>query len=95
MNIEIYSTYEEANEQLRLPSGTGHFNDLEPIPKLSKDTHAEQYSCVVYIRKWTYDGNEGSPDLSFLGLECVNHFCDGYKTDIFIYARMDGVDSQN
>lgn len=87
MNLTIYATYEEANEALDLPRGKGLYDDLVPIPALSKDTHAEQYTCVVHVRKWTYDGNEGHPDLSFLGLECVGHLCNGYKTDVFIYAR--------
>lgn len=94
MNIDIYPTYDEANNTLNLPRGRGAYNDLVPIPALYKDKHAEQYTCVVHIRKWTYDGNTEPPDLSFLGLECKHHFCDGYKTDIFVYARVDGNDSQ-
>lgn len=90
MNLEIFATYEEANRELGLPRGEGVCGDLMPIPALDKDRNQEQYSCVVYVRKWTYDGNEGTPDLLFLGLECVEHICDGYKTDIFIYARCDG-----
>lgn len=95
MDLTIFATYEEANKALELPKDVGTYGDLIPIPALDKDTHQEQYSCVVYVRKWTYDGNAGSPDLSFLGLECVTHLCNGYKTDIFIYARCDGNDSQN
>lgn len=83
MQIDIYATYEEANAALELPHDIGSFGDLIPIPALDKDVHAEQYSCVIYIRKWTYEGNEGFPDLSFLGLECIDHLHDGYKTDIF------------
>jgi hypothetical protein len=95
MNLDIYETYAEANEALRLPRGVGVYGDVRPIPALSKREHAEQYSCVVHVHKWTWDGNRGSPDLSFIGLECVAHFCDDYKTDIFIYARCDGNDSQS
>lgn len=95
MNLEIFATYAEANESLGLPKGTGQLGDLRPIPALDPDVHPEQYSCVVYVRKWTYDGNEGTPDLSFLGLECAEHLTDGYKTDIFIYRRTDGCDSSN
>lgn len=95
MNLDIFATYEEANRELGLPRGTGTYGDLKPIPALDKDIYPEQFSCVVYVRKWTYDGLEGSPDLSFIGLECVEHLTDGYKTDIFIYARTDGCDSQN
>lgn len=95
MNLEIYASYQEANEALGLPRDRGACGDLEPIPALDKDTHQEQYTCVVYVRKWTYEGNTGAPDLSFLGLECAEHLCDGYKTDIFIYARCDGNDWHN
>lgn len=95
MQLDIYATYQEANEALELPRGTGTCNDLIPIPALDKDVHAEQYTCVVYARKWSYDGNAGHPDLHFLGLECVEHLTDGYKTDIFIYARADGNDPNN
>lgn len=91
----IFPTYEQANNELGLPRDSGVFKDLTPIPKLDQDVHPEQYSCVVYIRKWTYSGNFEPPDLSFIGLECVTHLCDGYKTDIFIYARIDGRDSSN
>lgn len=95
LDCTIYATYEEANEALDLPRGAGVFNDLQPIPALDKDVHAEQFSCVVYVRKWSYNGNKEPPDLSFIGLECVQHLSDGYKTDLFIYAREDGCDSQN
>lgn len=91
----LFATYEEVNRFFDLPSGTGSCNDLKPVPALDKDVHAEQYSCVLYVRKWTYNGNTEPPDLSFLGLECVEHLCDDYKLDLFIYARMDGCDSQN
>ncbi len=87
MDLTIYETYQEANAALGLPRNTGPCDDLIPIPALSKDKNAEQYSCVVYCRKWTYEGNKEPPDLSFIGLECVGHLCDGYKTDIFIYAK--------
>lgn len=95
MDISIFATYEEANEALGLPTGKGACNDLTPIPALDKDKNQEQYSCVVYVRKWSYDGNKEAPDLSFIGLECVEHITNGYKTDIFIYGRIDGADSQN
>jgi len=88
MSIEltIYASYEEANRALGLPRGSGSLGDLEPIPALDQDIHAEQYSCVVHVRKWTYEGGDrNGPDLSFIGLECVEHLTDGYKTDIFIY----------
>lgn len=86
MNLDIYSSYADANKELGLPRGVGLYKDLEPIPALDCDVHPEQYSCVVHVRKWSYEGNEGAPDLSFLGLECVLHLTDGYKTDIFVYA---------
>lgn len=104
MELTIFATYEEANAALELPrapkpaiyvKGVGMAGEQAGIPALDKDVNAEQYSCVVYVRKWSYDGNTGSPDLSFIGLECVEHLKDGYKTDIFIYARIDGCDSQN
>lgn len=88
MNLNIYSTYEEANRELGLPRDEGRFGDLTPIPALSTDEHLEQYSCVVYIRKWTYDGNTAPPDLTFIGFICIRHFCDGYKTDVFIYDKV-------
>lgn len=87
MDITIYSSYEAANAGLGLPRDAGPCGDLEPIPALSRDVHAEQFACVVSVRKWSYDGNEGAPDLSFIGLECVRHLTDGYKTDIFIYRQ--------
>lgn len=99
MQIDIFATYEEANKELGLPRDTGVCGDLTPIPALDKDVNAEQFSCVVYVRKWTYDGHpkgiDGAPDLSFLALECLEHLTDDYKTDIYIYARIDGHDSQN
>lgn len=97
MDLTIYSSYDEANKELGLPRGTGNCGDLVPIPALDQDTHSEQYSCVVYVRKWTYTYGDDAPppDLSFIGLECVNRLSDGYKTDIFVYARMDGCDSHN
>lgn len=95
MNLDIYSSYEEVNKALELPRGTGTCNDLKPIPALDPDVHPEQYSCVVVLRKWTYDGNTEPPDLSFIGLQCCCHLSDGYKTDLFIYERMDGCDSHN
>lgn len=95
MLLDIYDTYEEANKALNLPTGVGISGDLVPIPALSKNAHQEQYSCVVYVRKWSYEGNKGTPDLSFIGLECLEHLCDGYKTDIFIYGRYDGYDSKS
>jgi hypothetical protein len=94
MNLDIYATYEEANTALELPRDVGVYGDLIPIPALSQREHAEQYSCVVHVRKWSYEGNKEPPDLTFIGLECVAHIHNGYKTDIFIYARCDRNDSQ-
>lgn len=88
MNIDIYETYEEANEALYLPMGD--------IPKLSKRDHPEQYSCVVFVRKWHWDKGKDAdpPNLAFIGLECVASFHQE-KASVFIYARIDGNDSQH
>lgn len=93
--LDFYSSYEEVNEALNLPRGTGNFGDLTPIPALDQDVHPEQYSCVVVARKWSYEGIKEPPDLSFIGLSCCYHLSDGYKTDVFIYERIDGNDSHN
>lgn len=95
IGLDFYSSYEEVNAALGLPRDAGPYNDCIPLPALDQDVHPEQYSCVVVVRKWSYEGLKEPPDLSFIGLQCCHHLSNGYKTDIFIYERIDGNDSHN
>lgn len=79
MDISIYGTYAEVNEEFGLPR--------DGCEALDEDTHVEQLAFVIAIYKYSDSGFEGEPSLPYLGASFAQHIRVGDKWDLFIYER--------